>query len=78
MGKVLTFEIEAGALAAVENAAIASYKYVGSGDEIEADRAAIAAMHDTIAVSYTHLDVYKRQVLYLYITYFTILSKAQL
>lgn len=48
MGKVLTFEIEAGALAAVENAAIASYKYVGSGDEIEADRAAIAAMHNTI------------------------------
>lgn len=48
MGKVLTFEIEAGALAAVENAAIASYKFVGSGDEIEADKAAIDAMHNTI------------------------------
>jgi fructose-1,6-bisphosphatase II / sedoheptulose-1,7-bisphosphatase len=44
----LTFEIEAGALTAVENAAIAAHKYVGSGDELAADKAAISAMFDTI------------------------------
>ncbi|MBN8649398.1 MAG: fructose-bisphosphatase class II, partial [Caulobacterales bacterium] len=48
MPKSLKFEIEAGALSAVENAAIAAHYFVGSGDEISADKAAISAMYDII------------------------------
>lgn len=48
MPNLLKFEIEAGALSAVENAAIAAHTYVGSGDEILADKSAIAAMYETI------------------------------
>lgn len=48
MPNQIKFEIEAGALSAVENAAIAAHAYVGSGDEILADKAAIAAMHSVI------------------------------
>ena len=48
MPNQIKFEIEAGALSAVENAAIAAHAYVGSGDEILADKAAIAAMHSII------------------------------
>ena len=49
MQRILPFEIEAGALAAVENAAIAAYKFVGSGDELSADNVAIDAMHDVLS-----------------------------
>ncbi len=45
----MPFEIEQGALGAVENAAIAAYEFVGHGDEIKADKAAIKAMHDTLS-----------------------------
>lgn len=48
MPNQIKFEIEAGALSAVENAAIAAHAYIGSGDEILADKAAIAAMHSVI------------------------------
>lgn len=48
MPENLKFEIEAGALSAVENAAIAAHAFVGSGDEISADKAAILAMYETL------------------------------
>ncbi len=49
MTKTMPFEIEQGALSAVEAAAIAAYEFVGFGDEIKADKAAIKAMHDIIS-----------------------------
>lgn len=48
MQKILPYEIEAGALAAVESAAIAAYKYVGAGDELSADKVAIDAMYEIL------------------------------
>lgn len=53
MPKSMPFEIEQGAISAVENAAIAAYEFVGFGDEIKADKAAIKAMHETI----TSMDI---------------------
>ncbi len=48
MPKILPYEIEAGALAAVESAAIAAYEFVGAGDELSADQVAIDAMHNVL------------------------------
>ncbi|KAF0110930.1 MAG: fructose-1 6-bisphosphatase II [Hyphomonadaceae bacterium] len=49
MTKQLSFEIEAGAICAVEEAAIGAFAHVGLGDEMQADRAAIAHMHAVLA-----------------------------
>lgn len=49
MPKMLPYEIEAGALAAVENAAIAAYQFVGAGDELGADAVAVDAMHKVLS-----------------------------
>lgn len=49
MTKQLSFEIEAGAICAVEEAAIGAFAHVGLGDEMQVDRAAIEDMHAILA-----------------------------
>lgn len=49
MSRKLPFEIEAGIINAVEHAAISAYAYVGSGDELSADKVAISAMHEVLS-----------------------------
>lgn len=49
MTRELSFEVEAGAVSAVEAAAIAAFEFVGHGDELSADQAAIGAMHEVLS-----------------------------
>jgi fructose-1,6-bisphosphatase II / sedoheptulose-1,7-bisphosphatase len=49
MTKQLSFEIEAGAVFAVEEAAIGAFSCVGLGDEMLADQAAISQMHSALS-----------------------------
>lgn len=44
-----SYEVESGIIGAVEHAAIAASNYVGSGDELSADKVAIAAMHEVLS-----------------------------